>query len=148
MAPLVFISYSHDSGQHKAWVRQLTTDLRTNGVDAVLDQWDLSLGQDVAAFMQRGVASSDRVLKVCSEVYVTKSDGGLGGVGYERLIVTGELVASIDTKKFLPIIRNNSGPQKTPAFLGPACILTLPTMRITSPNWKSFCENFMVLRPL
>jgi hypothetical protein len=119
MALLVFISYSHDSDQHKTWVRQLATDLRTNGIDAVLDQWDLSLGQDVAAFMQRGVSNSDRVLMVCSEVYVNKSDGGLGGVGYERLIVTGELVANIDTKKFLPIIRNNSGPRETPAFLGP-----------------------------
>jgi hypothetical protein len=119
MAPFVFISYSHDSDEHKAWVRQLATDLRANGIDAVLDQWDLSPGQDVAAFMQRGVSKSDRVLMVCSDTYVKKSDGGLGGVAYERLIVTGELVANIDTKKFLPLIRNNSGSQKTPAFLGP-----------------------------
>lgn len=119
MNPLVFISYSHDSAEHKAWVRQLATDLRTNGVDAVLDQWDLSPGQDITAFMQRAVSSSDRVLMVCSEIYNRKSDGGVGGVAYERLIVTGELVANIDTKKFLPLIRNNSGPQKSPVFLGP-----------------------------
>lgn len=118
-APLVFISYSHDSDQHKAWVVQLATDLRSNGVDATVDQWDLSPGQDIAAFMQSGVSNSDRVLMVCSEAYVKKADGGLGGVGYERLVVTAELVANIDTKKFLPIIRDNPSAQKTPVFLGP-----------------------------
>jgi hypothetical protein len=29
------------------------------------------------------------------------------------------LVANIDTKKFLPVIRNNSGPQRISTFLGP-----------------------------
>jgi hypothetical protein len=49
-APKVFISYSHDSPQHKDWVRSLASALRVNGIDAVLDQWDLSPGQDMAAF--------------------------------------------------------------------------------------------------
>ena len=48
-APKVFISYSHDSAQHKDWVRSLASALRANGIDAVLDQWDLSPGQDMAA---------------------------------------------------------------------------------------------------
>lgn len=117
--PLVFISYSHDSEEHKAWVRQLAADLRSNGIDAILDQWELSPGQDVSAFMQDGITKSDRVVMVCSSAYVTKADGGLGGVGYERLVVTGELVANIDTKKFLPLLRGNPGTPKTPAYLGP-----------------------------
>src|SRR4051812_1065916 len=119
MAPLVFVSYSHDSAQHKDWVLRLATDLRTHGVDATLDQWDLAAGQDMATFMQRGISKSDRVVMVCSDTYVQKADAGLGGVGYERLIVTSELVLNIDTQKFLPIIRNNTGSQKTPVFLGP-----------------------------
>jgi hypothetical protein len=40
-------------------------------------------------------------------------------VGYERLIVTAEVVASIDTVKFIPIVRNNSSAHKVPHFLGP-----------------------------
>ena len=123
MAPVVFVSYSHESDEHKTWVRQLATDLRTGGVDATLDQWDLSPGQDAVAFMQRGISNSDRVLMVCSESYVRKSEAGSGGVGYERLIVTSELVANIDTKKFLPIVRNNAGPKMLPAFLGPRLYL-------------------------
>src|SRR4051812_46763754 len=114
MAPSVFISYSHDSHGHRAWVLRLAADLRTHGIDASFDQWDLSPGQDIAAFMERGVSNSDRILMVCSSTYVQKADAGSGGVGYERLIVTGELVTSIDTKKFLPLIRNNVGSQMTP----------------------------------
>ena len=30
--PKVFISYSHDSEEHKSWVLQLATRLRSNGV--------------------------------------------------------------------------------------------------------------------
>ena len=54
-APKVFISYSHDSKEHKAWVAKLSGELRGKGVDVVLDQWELSLGQGVTLFMQRGV---------------------------------------------------------------------------------------------
>lgn len=117
-APNVFISYSHDSASHKEWVLKLATNLRTAGINATLDQWDLSPGQDLAAFMHDGIAKADRVLLVCSETYVKKSEGGLGGVGYERLIVTGEVIESIDTKKFIPVVRDNSQATKTPKHLG------------------------------
>ncbi len=122
-APKVFISYSHDSKDHKTWVAKLATDLRGSGVDVVLDQWDLALGQDIALFMQRGVAASDRVIMVCSQEYVRKADGGSGGVGYERLIITSEVIENIDTKKFIPIIRGNPVPMKVPRFMGPRLYL-------------------------
>lgn len=117
--PVVFISYSHDSKEHKTWVAKLATDLRSNGVDVVLDQWDLALGQDIALFMQKGVVLADRVIMICSEAYVRKADSGAGGVGYERLIITGEVVANIDTKKFIPVIRGNPSSTKVPRFMGP-----------------------------
>jgi hypothetical protein len=118
-APKAFISYSHDSSTHKDWVLKLASDLRAKGVDVVLDQWDLVAGQDVSMFMQRGISDADRVIMVCSSTYVTKSEEGIGGAGYERLIVTGEMVSSIDTIKFIPILRGVSGSKKTPSFLGP-----------------------------
>lgn len=117
-APKVFVSYSHDSQGHKDWVRRLAEDLRANGVDATLDQWDLHPGQDVVAFMQHGIADADRVVMVCSAPYVEKAEAGVGGVGYERLIVTAEVVQSIDTKKFIPIVRAGTNPPRTPNFLG------------------------------
>ena len=118
-APRVFISYSHDSPEHKAWVLKIATDLREAGIDAILDQWDLVAGQDTVAFMSNGITESSRVVLVCSENYVAKAEAGVGGVGYERLILTAELVEKIDTKKFLPVVKSSTSKKKIPHFLGP-----------------------------
>jgi hypothetical protein len=92
---------------------------QSRNLDAVLDQRDLSAGQDIAAFMAGGIRTANRVLLICTDKYVSKAEAGSGGVGYERLIVTGEIVGSIDTIKFIPIVRNNAGGRKVPDFLGP-----------------------------
>jgi hypothetical protein len=118
-APKVFISYSHDTPEHKEWVRGLASDLLGKGIDAVLDQWELSPGQDIVVFMAGGIRTADRVLLICTGPYVSKAETGTGGVGYERLILTAEVVESIDTNKFIPIVRNNTSLHKVPNFLGP-----------------------------
>ena len=116
--PKVFISYSHDSPEHKQWVSELSTKLRHKGVDAILDQWDLGLGDDMTLFMERGIRDSDRVLVICTDNYVSKANAGEGGVGYERMIVTAQVAQNIGTDKFIPIIRQASGEEQTPTFLG------------------------------
>lgn len=116
-APRVFISYSHDSEEHKNWVKELTGFLRSKGIDAVLDQWDLGPGDDVAQFMEKGLGEAERVVVVCSENYVAKADEGKGGGGYEKMIVTGELVRNAGTNKFIPIIRANTKDNKVPVCL-------------------------------
>ena len=116
--PKVFISYSHDSPEHKQWVSELGARLRRNGIDAILDQWELGLGNDVTRFMERGIVDADRVLVICTDEYVSKANADEGGVGYERMIVNAELVQNLGTDKFIPIIRQASGKEKTPTFLG------------------------------
>jgi len=114
----VFISYSWDSTEHQEWVIQLATALRDAGIDAILDVWDTDLGDDFAAFMEKGVHDSDRVLIVCTDEYVRKANAGQGGVGYEKTIVTGELVRNVGTKKFIPIIRAGLNPDMlVPTFV-------------------------------
>ena len=116
--PKVFISYSHDSPEHKQWVSELAARLRRSGVDAILDQWDLGLGDDITRFMERGIVDADRVLVICTDEYVSKANVGEGGVDYERMIINAELVQNLGTDKFIPIIRQASGKEKTPTFLG------------------------------
>jgi hypothetical protein len=115
--PRVFISYSHDSPSHKSWVLRLASDLRNNGIDAVVDQWDLSPGEDIAVFMEQGLRDAKRVIVVCSRNYVERANAGRGGVGYEKMIVTAELIQNLGTKKFIPVIRA-SGDPPVPTFLG------------------------------
>lgn len=87
-------------------------------MDAVLDLWDLSPGKDLVAFMERGISSADRVVVVCTENYSEKADNGRGGVGYEKLILTGELVQDLDSSKFIPLVRSSTRPPPLPRFLG------------------------------
>ena len=115
--PKVFISYSHDSPEHKQWVSKLAAKLRRDGVDAILDQWDLNLDQDLTQFMESGVRDSDRGLVICTDSYVRKANAGEDGVGYEPMIVTKKLVEDIGTNKFIPIIRQTLWEDKTPDFL-------------------------------
>jgi DNA-binding CsgD family transcriptional regulator len=117
-SPSVFISYSHDTDDHKEWVYAFSSDLVLNGVNVTLDQWDLKPGQDIVSFMHKGIARADRVILICSDNYVQKADNGSGGVGYEKLIVSAELAAKTDTSKFIPIVRGNSTDRKLPAFMG------------------------------
>ena len=117
MAPSVFVSYSHDSEDHKAWVLQLATRLRHNGVDTILDRWNLDLGKDVAAFIEKGLSGSNRVLCICSESYVRKANSKKGGVGYEKKIMTAEIMADLDAHWVIPVIRENIGKDLLPIFL-------------------------------
>lgn len=117
VTPKVFISYSHDSEQHKRWVKEIATYLRKNGVDAILDQWDLQLGSDLANFMEHGLSESDRVLIISTDNYIAKANSGKGGVGYEKMIVTAKILQEQDTQKFIPVVRNVSGQNKLPVFL-------------------------------
>lgn len=114
--PKVFISYSHDTLDHKKWVNELGTRLRNNGIDAILDQWELKPGDDLPHFMETHLANSDYILMICTEKYVQKANKGQGGVGYEKMIITSNLLEHIDQNKIIPLIRQ-SGTNITPTFL-------------------------------
>lgn len=101
----VFISYSWDSEEHKKWVKSLTDKLILDGVNASLDQYDLSLGDRLPQFMEQKIAESNYVLIICTPKYKMKSDNRSGGVGYEGHIISGELLSTGNERKFIPVIR-------------------------------------------
>lgn len=116
--PIVFISYSHDNEEHKSWVLKLSSDLRKHGVDAILDQWDLPIGNDLRFFMENGLSSSKLVLCICSENYVQKVNTGKGGSGYEGMIMTQPLLQDANSDYIIPIVRNNYSEDKVPKAFG------------------------------
>ncbi len=114
--PRVFISYSHDSPEHKGWVLDLATRLRNNGVDAVIDMWELQPGGDLPHFMETNIAAAKYVVMICTSRYVEKANEGKGGVGYEKMILTSEYLTKIDERKIIPIVRQ-MGTRSLPTFL-------------------------------
>lgn len=139
--PKVFISYSHDSDAHRDWVYQMACRLVESGVETVLDQWDLQLGSNLIHFMENGLTNSDRVLVVCTDNYNTKSNGGLGGVGYEKNILTTELFANQDTAKFIPCIRAVTTLLKTPICLGGRTYIDFSTNAAFEQSFKSLLHE-------
>lgn len=116
--PLVFLSYSHDSREHRLWVADLAARLRSKGVEVILDQLDLSPGEDITAFMEQGLAAADRVLVICTDEYTRKANAGEGGVGYEKMILTAELFRDLGTTKFIPVLRDRNSGEPMPRFMG------------------------------
>ena len=113
----VFISYSWETNEHNTWVLKFASDLRRHGVDVILDQWDARLGDDLAFFMEQGLTSSNLVLCICSEQYVQKANTGTGGAGYEKRILSAEMINGDNRSFIIPIIKNNQAKMKVPTFL-------------------------------
>jgi len=141
--PLVFISYSHDSIEHKNWVLQLATRLRSNGVEIILDRWNLKLGSDLASFMERGLSKSQRVICVCSDIYVGKANDGKGGAGYEKQIMTAEVIGDQNTNWIIPLIKNNSNEKKTPTFLGGRVFISFEEPNLYESKYEELLRDLL-----
>ena len=115
--PKCFVSYTWESPVHEDWVLNLATQLRENGVDVVLDRWDLNYGNDLPHFMETSVRESDFVILVCTPKYARKANAGEGGAGYEKRIVTGEMFKNANESKFIPLIRDGRDEDSLPTFL-------------------------------
>lgn len=117
-SPSCFISYSWEDEELKTWVRMLTAQLRLNGVDAHLDQFELAPGADLTHFMESRIRESPFVLLVCTPVFASKANSGIGGVGYEKQIVTGLIFnGNVRDTKFVPLLCRGSAAEALPSYL-------------------------------
>jgi|JI6StandDraft_1071083.scaffolds.fasta_scaffold01589_7 hypothetical protein len=119
-APRAFISYSWSSPSHESWVLNLASRLREDGVDVILDKWDLKPGHDALHFMESMVTdkSVSKVIMICDRTYAEKADAREGGVGTESQIISPEIYRSSTQDKFAAAITENyeSGKACTPTF--------------------------------
>jgi hypothetical protein len=74
--PKLFISYCWSGTEHEEWVLRLGTELRENGVDVILDKWDLKEGNDANAFMEKMVSDEGikKVILIIDEHYSEKAN--------------------------------------------------------------------------
>jgi hypothetical protein len=105
--PKIFISYAWTNQQHENWVRQLATDLRKEGIDAILDKWDLNPGNDTLPFMEQMVNDDTvkKVLMVCDKNYAEKANKRKGAVGIETQIISKKVYEQSNQNKFAALIR-------------------------------------------
>ena len=106
----VFISYSHDSDQHRDAVLALSERLRLDGVTTILDRYiNGSPRQGWPRWMLDSLDEANFVLVVCTESYYRRFRGheepGKGkGVDWEGALITQEMHnLRSTTLKFVPI---------------------------------------------
>jgi hypothetical protein len=123
----VFISYCHSSPKHEKWVEELGCSLRENGIDARLDIWNLRRGMDLPQFMTNELALAQRVVLISDEKYAEKADGRVGGVGWETMIVQGDMARQApDSNKYLVIVTSSSLEAGLPQYLKTKFVIHWP----------------------
>lgn len=104
MGKKVFISYAWTNDAYQKKVMDLATRLIKDGIDVILDKWDLHIGADRFLFMEKSVTESDKVLILCNKIYKEKADNRFGGAGQETMIIAPEVYEQNAPEKFIPII--------------------------------------------
>jgi hypothetical protein len=134
--PRVLISYTGSSTENQQWVDELFRYLRANGVNARLDTYFLRPGMDTVQWMCNELDLADRVILVCDEQYAARADRRHGGVGWETMIVQGDMYADMyrdrpeDTPpKYIPVVRSVVREAGLPAYLRTKLVLHFPPGR-------------------
>ena len=108
--PKVFISYSHDSEEHKRAVLSLSDSLRSRGIDCTIDQYEESPPAGWAHWSYSRVEEADFVLVICTETYHRRfrleEESGKGeGAKWEGVIITQHLYNTLGRhNKFIPVV--------------------------------------------
>ncbi|MBB5365963.1 SEFIR domain-containing protein [Deinococcus humi] len=99
--PVLFISYSQTSEAYKEKVLEFANRLIDAGVDVLLDQYELDLGSNLNAYMERSITDPrvTHVLALCDEAYKEKSEGRRGGVGTETTIISTKVYEQLSGPK-------------------------------------------------
>jgi len=122
LAPKVFISYSWTSQEYKEQILDIADRLiKEDGVEVIIDEYDLKGGQDVMVFMEklRTDKSISHVLVMCDQAYVSKADGRSKGVGIEAQIISPDVYKEVGQTRVLPVVmeRTSEGDACLPTFL-------------------------------
>lgn len=139
--PKMFISYSWTTPGHCDRIRQYGERLISDGVEVILDQWDLSEGQDKNVFMEQMVTDKtvSHVLIFSDKIYAEKADSRKAGVGTESQIISQEVYNKVDQKKFIPIVceRDENGEPYLPVFLRSRIWIDFSTLEAVNENWDA-----------
>ena len=122
--PKVFISYSHDSDEHKEQVLTLSDRLRDEGIDCIIDQYyEFSTPEGWPRWTEKQIREADFVLMVCTETFCRRLMGEEtpgkgrgarweGNAIYQLLYNAGTL-----NNKFIPVLLGSGKPEHIPTPL-------------------------------
>jgi TIR domain len=148
----VFISYAHPAEPDEkrellGRLLALANSLRSNGIDAYIDQYEVSPPEGWPKWMLDRVEDSDFVLVVCNEEYNRRFRGneayGKGkGVTWEGGAIIQELYdAQGQNSKFIPIILSPEDSKFIPSFLRGVTRYRLTDFNLDDNNYSKLYRH-------
>ncbi|MEA5367053.1 SEFIR domain-containing protein [Amycolatopsis sp., V23-08] len=124
-APRVFVTYSHDTPEHKELVRRFATFLRgVIGLDVHVDTWYDNVRRDWSLWAVEQLNEADFILVVASPDYKRRADGEAAadegrGAQFETAIIRNNLTRDLrkETERVLPVILPGRSVEEIPSFL-------------------------------
>jgi hypothetical protein len=77
------------------------------------------------------------------EKYVEKANSGIGGAGYEKQILTGELLKNQNTIWIIPLIIHNKTENKTPIFLNGRKYISFEDPNFYETNYEELLRDIL-----
>lgn len=104
--PKVFISYCSYPEKNKNDANALADRLLSDGIEVIIDIYDLETGADEYLFMEQIVADPtfDRILMLCNKEYTQRANQRIKGVGTEAMIISPEIYQNANQTKFIPLV--------------------------------------------
>jgi SEFIR domain len=127
----VFISYGHDSPEHKERVLGLCVRLRQEGIDCDLDRYHEAPPEGWPAWMRAAIRDASFVLVVCSKTVHERFEGtavrGTGlGAKWEGAIITADLYErESHNVKYIPVVLASEERRHIPDLLSAATFYDL-----------------------
>jgi hypothetical protein len=115
--PRVFISYSWKDESVKNWAYDLAHRLCQNGVDARLDRFHLRPGMDLPQWMTNELLKASKVLLICDSHYAEKADMRKAGVGWETMIIQGDMLLQGELNSKYIVITYGDFEKNTPIYM-------------------------------
>lgn len=114
MSTRVFISYKWQDEIRNKWVERLYTDLRSRGIDAILDKFEVAPGQSFSDYMTKSISGSDHVLFIVTPASVEAVESGQGALAFEMQLANARRLAEKRGFSIIPIFREGNA---TPTYL-------------------------------
>lgn len=93
-------------------------------------------GQDLPQWMTNELIMADKVLLICDKYYAEKADNRKGGVGWETMVIQGDMLSRQEQNKYIAILKDPNIDQSLPIYVKSRYALNWSAGKITDKDFN------------
>ena len=121
-SPRVYVSYTHDSPEHKNWVAELVERLHYDGVDVTFDYWFMEPSRNFWEKITEELSRADVALLVCTEQYRRRASGQIPSGLMREYVQIVNRAQNMKEFRVIPLLRESdwsiSAPTEFESIMG------------------------------